>query len=88
MGECDLKIALAGTVGMRVTLRQRGRKDCALLNADFPIIKTFLGFFVWRWFFKCGASWSLEVPSDGDLLWFFVCGWSGSRPESQPLQIL
>ena len=34
MGECNVQIALVGTVGMRVTLRQKGRKDYALLNAE------------------------------------------------------
>ena len=33
-GECSVQIALVGTVGIRVTLRQRGRKDYALLNAE------------------------------------------------------
>ena len=47
-----------------------------------------LVFLFWCWFFECGVSWSLEAPSDGDLLWFFLCGWSGSRPESHPLEIL
>ena len=119
MGECNLQIALVGTVGMRVTLRQRGRKDYALLNAEwmmyisfvinafkfffgvinaykmflctffyFIIIKFFLGFLVWHWFFECGASWSLEAPSDGNLFWLLLSGWSRSRPESQPLEIL
>ena len=32
------------------------------------IIKFFGGFLIWHWFFKCGVSWSLEAPSDGDLL--------------------
>ena len=34
MGECNVQIALVGTVGMRVMLRQRGRKDDTLLNAE------------------------------------------------------
>ena len=34
MGECNVQIALVGTVGMRVTLHQRGRKYYALLNAE------------------------------------------------------
>ena len=34
----------------------------------FTFIKIFLGFLVWRWFLECGVSWSLEAPSDGDLL--------------------
>ena len=50
---------------------------------SFTIIKFFFGFLVWRWFFECGVSWSLEVSSDGDLLWLFSCRWSGIRPESQ-----
>ena len=32
------------------------------------IIRFFGGFLIWYWFFICGVSWSLEVPSDGDLL--------------------
>ena len=118
MGECNAEIAFVGNMGMRVTLRQRGRKDYALLNANgwcifllllmllrffclinaykmflciffYLVLSIFLGgFLVWCWFFKCGAFWSLDAPSDGDLLWLFLCGWSGSRPESQPLEIL
>ena len=102
-----MQIASVGTVGMRVTLRQRGTKDYALLNAErmfyisfvinafkrffcvinaykmylciyfylFTLITFFGGFLVWRWFLECGVSWSLEAPSDGDLLWLFLCGW-------------
>ena len=41
----------------------------------YLLLSNFLGgFLVWRWFFECGASWSLEAPSDGDLLWLFLCG--------------
>ena len=116
-----MQIALIGTVRMRVTLGQRGRKDYALLNAKrimyisfvinafkkifvllmlikcfcvhkyiyfLQLLKIFLGFLIWRWFFECGTSWSLEAPSDGDLLCLFLCGWSGSHPESQLLEIL
>ena len=34
ISECNVQIALVGTVGMRVTLRQRVRKDDTLLNAE------------------------------------------------------
>ena len=45
-----------------------------LLNF-FTFLKNFFGLFVWHWFLECGVSWSLEPPSDGDLLWLFSCGW-------------
>ena len=107
-GKCSVQIALVGTAGMRVTLRQRSRKNYALLYTEqmvcisfvinafkkkfvllmfmkyfcvyFSIYyyQNFLGFLFWHWFFECGASWSLEAPSDGYLLWFFLCGWSGA----------
>ena len=37
-----MQIALVGTVGMRVTLRQRGRKDYALLNAERMVYISFV----------------------------------------------
>ena len=46
-----------------------------LLLNFFTFLKNFFGFLVWRWFLKCGVSWSLEAPSDGYLLWLFSCGW-------------
>ena len=106
-------------LGMRVTLRQRGRKDYTLLYTErmvyislvinafkkkicvvnvykmflciffYLLLSKFFGFSLlalvlqmWSFF------WSLEAPSDGDLLWFFLCRWSRSRTESQPLEIL
>ena len=57
-GECSVQIALVGTVGMRVTLRQRGRKDYALLNAERMmhisfVINAFKKFFVLLMLIKC-----------------------------------
>ena len=49
----------------------------------FIFVKMFMGFLVWHWYFGCGAFWSLEAPSDGDLLWLFLCRWFGSCPEFQ-----
>ena len=37
-----MQIALAGTVEMKVTLRQRGRKDYALLNAERMVHISFI----------------------------------------------
>ena len=37
-----MQIALVGTVGMRVTLGQRGRKDYALLNAKRMVSISFV----------------------------------------------
>ena len=37
-----MQVALVGTVGMRVTLRQRGRKDYALLNAEWVVYISFV----------------------------------------------
>ena len=37
-----MQIALTGTVGMRVTLCQRGRKDYALLNAECMVYISFV----------------------------------------------
>ena len=37
-----MQTALVGTVGMRVTLRQRGRKDYALLNAERMVYISFV----------------------------------------------
>ena len=53
-----MQIALVGTVGMRVTLRQRGRKDYALLNAERMVyisfvINAFKIFFVLLMLIKC-----------------------------------
>ena len=49
MGECNAQIAFVGNMGMRVTLRQRGRKDYALLNANgwctFLLLLMLLRFF-------------------------------------------
>ena len=42
MGGCNVQIALVGTVGMSVTLHQRGRKDCALLNAERMVYISFV----------------------------------------------
>ena len=54
----------------------------------FTIVKMFMGFLVWHRNFECGASWSLEAPSDSDLFWLFLCRWFGSCPEFQSLEIL
>ena len=100
----NVQMASVGTVRMRVTLGQRGRKDYALLNAErmvyisfaisvfkyfffvcvinafkkcfcecifsylFAFFQNFWGFLVWCWFLECRVSWSLEAPSDDDLL--------------------
>ena len=37
-----MQITLVGTVGKRVMLRQRGRKDYALLNADRMVYISFV----------------------------------------------
>ena len=41
-GECNVQIALVGTVGMRVTLCQRGRKDYALLYTERMVCISFV----------------------------------------------
>ena len=53
-----MQIELVGTVRMRVTLRQRGRKDYALLNAERMVyisfvINAFKFFFVLLMLTKC-----------------------------------
>ena len=53
-----MQIELVGTVRMRVTLRQRGRKDYALLNAERMVyisfvINAFKFFFVLLMLIKC-----------------------------------
>ena len=112
-----MQITLVGTMGMRVTLRYRGRKDYVILSVEQIVflsfvtnafLKLFLCYLclykisvniflllskcLWVSSFGIGTSvwsdWSLEAPSDGDLLWLFLCRWFGSCPESQPLKIL
>ena len=41
-GECNVQIALVGTVGMKVTLRQRGRKDYVLLYTERMVCISFV----------------------------------------------
>ena len=42
MGECNVQIAMVGTVGIRATLRQRERKDYAVLNAERMVYISFV----------------------------------------------
>ena len=41
-GKCSVQIALVGTAGMRVTLRQRSRKDYALLYTEQMVCISFV----------------------------------------------